>query len=280
VRKYLLWRNYYYKKKIIYSNYTLFGIPYFKITTVSQLDKIRNGYVGADEMWIWIQSVGGERLKKKIVEDILRRSRKRKLTYAYTSQTLEQVHPHIKKINDFIAYPILNATNSVCKLLIFAGPRGKTLLRTHYFYTKPIFSMYNTNEEVSDLIDDVTPRGKKQLESGKLDKTVKPIAPMLTPYGGNPIIPMPVKKENVSLDDAMKGAVGTEDIDKKIESSESMSEKLRKEKRELMKKLKSVEKKLKKEEEKEVEEEVEEEEEEELEEPEPEKESEDSTEEY
>lgn len=219
---YLLWRNWYYKRKIIYANYTLYGIPYYKIRTVSDLDRIRNGYVGADEMWIWIQTAGGERIKKKIIIDILRRSRKRKLTYAYTSQTLDQINPIIRKINDFVAYPILNPNNTVCKLMIFAGPKGKTLLKTHYFYTAPIFRMYDTNEEVEDLIDDVSEGSR----SG-----VKPLSPKLKPLVETKEEeierPRPIElnidnREQLSLDDVED--VGTEEVEEYIQSSEELAE--------------------------------------------------------
>jgi len=274
---YLLWRNWYYKKKIIYSNYTLYGIPYFKVETVSQLNALHNGYMGADEMWLWIESAGGERLKKEIVRNILRRSRKRNLTYAYTSQTLDQVHPHIRKINDFVAYPILNPSNTMCKLLIFAGPKGKTLLKTHYFYTAPIFKMYDTNEEIQDLIDDVTPKlkkGRKSVSMWEVFRERPSLTQVFNPTkpenpSQNPIqnqtktltsneieLNIPVKQENVTLKDAEAGSVGTEEEEKYIESDENLSEKLRMEKKELMKRLKIIENKLKKLEEKEVEEEV------------------------
>mgnify|MGYP000141375226 CR=1 FL=1 len=105
----------------------------------------------------------GERLKRKIVSDILRKSRKRNLTIASTSQTMDQIPTRIRKIVDFIGYPILNRTQTICKLLIFAGPKGRSLLRTHYFFTKPVFEMYDTNEEVGDLIDDVTGTWKKAI---------------------------------------------------------------------------------------------------------------------
>ncbi len=160
---YLAWRNWYYKGAIIYANYTLYGIPYYKITRVSELDKIRSGYLCADEMWVWLEASVGEMLKRKIISDILRKSRKRDLTIASTSQTMDQIPPRIRKIVDLIGYPILNRTQTICKLLIFAGPKASTLVKTHYFFTKPVFEMYNTKEEIGDLIDDVSGTWKKAI---------------------------------------------------------------------------------------------------------------------
>ena len=57
---------------------------------------------------------------------------------------MDQIPPRIRKIVDFIGYPILNRTQTICKLLIFSGPKGRSLLRTHYFFTKPVFEMYDS----------------------------------------------------------------------------------------------------------------------------------------
>lgn len=245
---YLAWRNWYLKKKIIFANYKLYGIPYLRITRVSELDMIRNGYLCADEMWVWLESCAGERLKKKIIADILRRSRKRSLTVNSTSQTLDQIPPRIRKILDFIGYPVLNRSATICKLLIFAGPKGRSLLKTHYFYTEPVFKMYDTNEEVSDLIDDVTeswnkpysrvshlkymqsmspevnlqnpqplnPAPEVQLKVGELIKNMKPITVMKLP---KPEIKFPsIKTPNITLRDAEGGAVGFEEEEEILES--------------------------------------------------------------
>lgn len=188
-------------------------------------------------MWIWIQTVGGERIKKKIIMDILRRSRKRKLTYAYTSQTLDQINPIIRKINDFVAYPILNPNNTVCKLLIFAGPKGKTLLKTHYFYTAPIFKMFDTNEEVEDLIDDVSEGGKK---------VIKPLSPKLKPLveikeeeiKNRPVeIRLSNDEQQISLEDVED--VGTEEVDEYIQSDEELAE-IEKQDKKMLKEIEEI----------------------------------------
>jgi len=224
---YLAWRNWYYKRRRIFANYTLYGIPYFKITRVSELDRIKNGYGCFDEIWVWLEAAAGERLKKKIVSDILRKSRKRNLTIASTSQTLDQVPPRIRKIIDFIGYPILNRAETICKLLIFAGPKGRTLLRVHYFYTKPIFRMYRTEEEVGDLIDDVTgfwrkpisPRAQAAYEKefAGLEKIdVKPIK-VEAPIKISPEIRLTPKPRNITLEDAEAGSVGLEEEEELLE---------------------------------------------------------------
>lgn len=216
---YLLWRNWYYKNKIIYANYTLYGIPYFKITRVSELDMIKQGYLGADEMWVWLESAVGEMLKKKIISDILRKSRKRNLTINSTSQTLEQIPLKIRKIIDFIGYPTLNRNETICRLAIFSGPHGRSLLKEHYFYTAPVFKMYDTNEEVGDLIDDVTPTWKKPFSPQAQKRyTEKFLAPKEIE------IKLNKKKENLTLEEVQDEGFRKEEEKEIIEMAKQKEE--------------------------------------------------------
>jgi len=153
---YLAWRNWYYKRKKIYANYTLYGIPYVRIKKVSDLEKIRDGFLAYDEMFVDLEATASRSLKNRIIFNILRKSRKRNYSLVFTAQVLNTVDSRIRKILDFVAYPILNPRKTVCKLLIFNGPKPTILLRTIYFRTAPIFRMYKTEEEVSELLDDVT----------------------------------------------------------------------------------------------------------------------------
>jgi len=144
------------------------------------------------------------------------------------------------------------------------------LLKQHYFYTAPIFKMYDTNEEIQDLIDDVTPtlkKGKKRLslfevfrERPSLNQVFNPIknsqAQNQTLTSNDIEVKIPVKEENITLKDAEAGSVGMEEEEKYIESDETLSEKLKKERKELMKRLRIIENKLKKLEEREIEEEI------------------------
>lgn len=227
---YLLWRNWYYKNKIIYANYTLFGIPYFKITKVSELDMIRQGYLGADEMWVWLETSVGERLKKKIVSDILRKSRKRNLTINSTSQTLEQIPLRIRKIIDFIGYPMLNRNATICRLAIFSGPHGRSLLKEHYFYTSPVFKMYDTNEEVGDLIDDITPTWKKgispQAQKRYTEKFLMPAQPKhaISLKPSEIEIKLNKRKENLTLEEAQDEGFRKEEEKEIMEKAKELEE--------------------------------------------------------
>ncbi len=96
-----------------------------------------------------------ERRKREFIKNILRVSRKRNLTYAFTTQTLDQMPDKIRKIIDLIAVPSLNRKETMCKLDFYAGPRGTKKLKTLYFKTAPVKEMYDTNEEIETLHDDI-----------------------------------------------------------------------------------------------------------------------------
>lgn len=149
---YFAYLHYYKKKRRIFSNYTLYGIPFTKIDTLLKLENMRMGTFVADELWLWLDRFGGA-TKSKLVSDILLKSRKRGLNYIFTSQTLDQVPKKVRKVIDFVAYPMLNPSETICKLVIFQGsnPSKAGTLKTIYFYTEPIYRMYSSTEEITPL---------------------------------------------------------------------------------------------------------------------------------
>lgn len=166
---YLAYINSVKKNKTIYSNYNLYGIPHYLIDTLFKLEKMKVGVFVADEFWLWLERFGGA-TKSKLVADILLKSRKRGLHYYFTSQTMNQIPPKVRKVIDYVAYPIMNPSETICKLLIFQGsnPSQSSILKTLYFYTRPIYRMYSSIEEVAPLSekpDDKLVLNKKPLRS-------------------------------------------------------------------------------------------------------------------
>jgi hypothetical protein len=94
----------------------------------------------------------------RIVTNILLKSRKRGLTYCYTSQTLEQLNRRVRKVQDFTSYPIMNANESVCKCVIFRTgyPSSGTYMKTFYYKTELFKTFYDHREEIQPIkeIDD------------------------------------------------------------------------------------------------------------------------------
>ena len=93
--------------------------------------------------------------KTRFASSILLRSRKRILEYVFTSQIVDLLDKRVRKVLDFIAYPILNVNETICKLLIFRGNKVKpqTYLKTIYFKTQGVYELYDTNEEI-DMDDE------------------------------------------------------------------------------------------------------------------------------
>jgi hypothetical protein len=151
---YLAWNNYYKKQRAIFSNFNLYGFPFTKITSIPSLDKMHEGFFAADELWLWIDARCTKQQKARVVSNILLKSRKRGITIAYTSQTIEQIEPRIRKITDFTAYPMMNVDNSVCKALVFKGvrPSPATYLKSPiYFMIEPTYALYDTYEEIEQI---------------------------------------------------------------------------------------------------------------------------------
>jgi hypothetical protein len=150
---FLTWKNWFYRKKKIYSNYHLFKIPYVWVDSVSTMETMSHGWFSADEFWLWVDALDSKEKKNRVVTNILLKSRKRDLTYAYTSQTINQLNLRVRKVQDFTCMPILNADESVCKCVVFKGCSNMTYMKTFYFKTGLFKTMYDHTEEVAPLKD-------------------------------------------------------------------------------------------------------------------------------
>jgi hypothetical protein len=173
---YLVWNNYYYKKRQIAANYNLYGIPFTPIKTLEDLKKMipsetatieqllvqKEVFFAGDELWRWIDSrcaIMGfskqktQKIENKVITDILAASRKAFVTIGYTSQTYDQVDKRIKNITDFVFYPVILGDNTLCKITVFKGskPTVSAMLPDIRFFCEPMYAMYNTYEIVQPL---------------------------------------------------------------------------------------------------------------------------------
>jgi len=152
---YLLFKKWFVNKQKIYTNYHLYKIPYMFVGSVHTFDNIREGCFGGDELWLNLDS-RSHKWAKVMIANILSRSRKRNLTIYYTTQLLTSIDPRVRKITDFVAYPILNVQETVCKVVIFRGGKltPANYMRTIYFETKQVFPLFDTNEEIIPWSED------------------------------------------------------------------------------------------------------------------------------
>jgi intein/homing endonuclease len=112
-----------------------------------------------DEFWLYVDSRSSASTKNRVTSNIILKSRKRDLTFMFTSQLLDLLDKRVRKILDFTAYTILNPNESVGKTLIFRGgyPKEAMILKTMRFYTAGVFQLYNTREEIEMIEDDGQP---------------------------------------------------------------------------------------------------------------------------
>lgn len=120
---------------------------------------MKNGFVCADELWLYADSRTSRATKNRITSNIMAKSRKRSLTIAYTSQVISQIDNRIRQITDFISYPIMNPDETVVKTVIFRGSKANngSYMKTLYFQTKLFFEMYSTEEEIQMEEESKTP---------------------------------------------------------------------------------------------------------------------------
>jgi len=152
--------------KHVYSNITLYDIPFYKLTTLSELNWAKNGIVLLDELWsVGLDARMSRRKKNVITANILGKSRKRSLTILFSCQTLRQLDPRIRDVLDFIAYPVISPDGKIVRLWIWRGnkPQGKPL-KVVRFFAEDYYKYYNTREEVNELIDDTDDEGNGEKE--------------------------------------------------------------------------------------------------------------------
>lgn len=155
---YLAWKNWYYRDQKIYSNLDLYKIPYIRVNTIEKLDRMREGMTVLDELWTILDARTSLSKKNRITSNILLRSRKRNLNYTFTTQLLSLIVKNVRNILDFTAYPMLNPNETAIKLIIFRGntPKIQNIIKTIYIPTSLVFTLYDTNQEISieDVEDD------------------------------------------------------------------------------------------------------------------------------
>jgi len=165
---YFAWNNFFYLGRKIFSNYTLFGIPFTPVKTIGDFfkmippettdEEILSGvekFFAGDELWKWAESqtVGkGSVEKKKIVDDILGASRKSFVTIGYTTQRLKKIDPTIREITDIVIYPELSADKKSYLKLLPIPYGGSTVMEPIIIKPLPFFAMYNTYQKIPQLI--------------------------------------------------------------------------------------------------------------------------------
>jgi hypothetical protein len=171
---YLAWNNFFIRRKKIYSNYDLYGVPYTRITTIGSLESLmpledenvlnkQEVIFLGDELWRWIsaRTIGkGAKAMKDLIDRILLGSRKAFVTVIYTTQNLAQIDPWVRRTTDLFVYPILY--NGILNIYFLSNPVSNPTLEQLYKYStdkplrvlaEPFYAMFNTYQRVPPLQD-------------------------------------------------------------------------------------------------------------------------------
>lgn len=139
----------------VYSNYKL-EFDFIPVDNIEDIEAMSQGVFGGDELWSWLDSRTSKNGKNRAIASILLKSRKRGIDIYYTTQTFMQMDKRVRSITDFIVTPQMNRLKTVCtaywynKNDVSFSNNPIPISRTR-FLTKPIFPLYDTNEEVKIL---------------------------------------------------------------------------------------------------------------------------------
>jgi hypothetical protein len=148
---FLTFKNWFYRRKKIYSNIPLYKIPYIHIININQFELCEEGDCFFDELWTVCDSRLSLKKKNQFVSSILARSRKKHLNIFFTAQMVDQLDKRVRKICDFTAYPVLSGDETKIKVNIFRTgyPKEYNYLKTFWYQTSVVFEMYDTDYVVN-----------------------------------------------------------------------------------------------------------------------------------
>lgn len=156
-------------KVVVYSNYHL-EFPHIRIHDIEGFNKMRHGFGAFDELWKWAdareslktyKTKGGKKeSRNRIVSAILGACRKRKVEIGYTAQTKRQIDVRIRENTDTICRTWIDQDTLICYIYMFEyfGHEHPFTIANNYdnvsFNLEPIFQLFDTDEEINDLILD------------------------------------------------------------------------------------------------------------------------------
>ncbi len=187
--------NYYNQGYKIYANYKIFN-PYTgeqiskNIETQENLENAKNGYLCLDEIAQYIDGRKAMSGVSKLVNNVLQKNRKRKLSLLFTCQDAYMVDVRLRLNTDFVALPyqhyVINGRDVNFKQNLFQPvdmspvfpysqvhvdvlPAGKFFGKKDYtkydvvqefdMMVEPISKFYDTTEEIEDMVIQGRPLG-------------------------------------------------------------------------------------------------------------------------
>lgn len=152
---FLIYKNWFYRRKQIFSNIPLYKIPYYRILNVKDLDAMSEGDVLLDEIWTLADSRMSLKKKNQFVANICARSRKKHLNIFASAQMVDQLDKRIRKIVDFTALPNLSPHEDAVRVSVFRSgfPKDSGFLKSFWYKTPIVFQMFDT-DWIVDISED------------------------------------------------------------------------------------------------------------------------------
>jgi Holliday junction resolvase len=145
-----------YSNYSIYSNYHLNGVDYKPVSTLSDLEKMRDGVFLGDELWLWVFSRTSQSQMNKEINKIIMLNRKRNMDILYTAQRLKSIDVMLRSVTNHIFLPFLrkkDEDSSDWYLHAYMLDEFGHFI-TEIVLKKPIENygqFYDTTEEISSL---------------------------------------------------------------------------------------------------------------------------------
>jgi hypothetical protein len=130
----------------LFANFHLFGVPFYYVKNIEEIEGMKEGIFLGDELWLWLDSRASSSKKNRAIAMILAKSRKRNVEIFYTTQDFSQIDKRIRKITDLFAMPTLNKNETICSVPIVN--KRMELRKVIRFKARSIFPHYDTSEEV------------------------------------------------------------------------------------------------------------------------------------
>lgn len=142
----------------IFANYTLYGIPYTKVKgkqIEEKADMIKDGILLVDEMREAADSYSPFKATPKQVATFAAQSRKRRITIFYSAQDLMQVAVRVRRLTDLVIEMNAEDEEGYHQYRVLTKDIPNELIKDYtYFFGKPFFEMYDTNEIVTEDEED------------------------------------------------------------------------------------------------------------------------------
>jgi len=131
----------------VYSNYRLYGMPYYPVHSIDQVASMHDGFAAMDEFWLWADSRVSSSKRNRAVARIIAASRHVGVSFGYTVQLMHMADRRIRQLTDLTVTPKFQSADS-CKLDFWHGTsRGGMPV---YYNPQAVYPFYDTTEVVDE----------------------------------------------------------------------------------------------------------------------------------